>query len=109
MKLLKIDKNLGHYLGEQGGFTSIDKITKEDILRLVNLTLAEEVELDEYDEKAIKNPAHQILYKNISEKIANLKERRQEFTDASERLYLVEYEKYRDKPPLQGAEDEAAK
>jgi len=107
MKLLKIEGNLGHYLGDQGDFAPVDKITKEDLLRLVNLTLAEEVEFDEYDDEAIKNQAHQILYKSISEKIASLKERKQEFTDESERLYLEEYEKYRDKPAQQGAEGDA--
>ncbi len=107
MKLLKIEDNQGYYLGDQGDFAPIDKITKEDLLRLVNLTLSEEVEFDEYDAEAIKNQAHQILYKSIFEKIAGLKERKQEFTDESERLYLVEYERYRDKPSQQGAEGDA--
>ena len=107
MKLLKIEGNRGHYLGDQGDFAPIDEITKEDLLRLVDLTLAEEVEFDEYDDDAIKNQAHQILYKSIAEKIVSLKERKQEFTDESERLYLEEYEKYRDKPSQQGAEGDA--
>ncbi len=107
MKLLKIESNHGHYLGDQGDFAPIDKVTKEDLLRLVNLTLAEEVEFDEYDDETIKHQAHQILYKSISEKLVSLKERKQEFTDESERLYLEEYEKYRDKPSQQGAEGDA--
>ena len=101
MKLLKIENNLGHYRGDQDDFAPIDKITKEDLLRLVDLALSEEVEFDEYDAEAIKNQAHQILYKSIFEKIANLKKRKQEFTDESERLYLEDYEKYRDKPSQQ--------
>ncbi len=109
MKLLKIEGNHGHYLADQGEFTPIDKITKEDLLRLVDLTLAEEVEFDEYDDEAIANQAHQILYKSIFEKLAGLKERKQEFTDESERLYLEEYEKYRDKPSQQGAEGDVAR
>jgi len=107
MKLLETKDKLGYYLGNQGDFVPIDKITKEDLLRLVNLTLAEEVEFDKYDDEAIKNQAHQILYKSIFEKIAGLKERKQEFTDESERLYLEDYEKYRDKPSQQGAEGDA--
>jgi hypothetical protein len=96
MKLLKIEGNAGWYLGNQGDFAPIDKITKQDLLRLVSLTLAEETEVDEFDEEAIKNQAHQIIYKSVSEKLGGLKERRQAFTDESERLYLQEYEKYRD-------------
>ncbi len=107
MKLLKIEDNLGHYLVDQDDFAPIDKITKEDLLWLVDQTLAEEVEFDEYDDEAIKNQAHQILYKSISEKLASLKERKQEFTDESERLYLEEYEKYKDNQSQQGAEGDA--
>jgi hypothetical protein len=104
MKLLKIENSIGYYLNDQGAFSSIDKITKEDLLRLVGLTLSEAIELDEYDELAIKNQAHQILYRSIFEKLNGLGERQQEFTDESARLYLQEYERYRDKPSQQRAE-----
>ena len=65
MKLLKAESNLGQYLSESGQYNPIDKITKEDLLRLVNLTLQEDVEFDEYDEDMIKNEAHRILYKSV--------------------------------------------
>ena len=39
MKLLKTEDNLGFYLCKSGNFDPIDKITKEDLLRLVELTL----------------------------------------------------------------------
>lgn len=95
MKLLKIKDNQGHYLGEDGSFIPVDRITKEDLLRLAELTLTEEVEFDEYESEAIKNQAHQILYRSVYEKLRGLRDRRQEFADESERLYLQEYEKYR--------------
>ncbi len=101
MKLLKIEDNLGYFLDDQGEFVLVDKITKEDLLRLVNLTLGEEVELDEYNDEALKNQAHQIVYKSIFEKLRGLRERSQEFIDESERLYLHEYEKYKDEPSQQ--------
>jgi len=104
MKLLKIEDNHGHYLDDNNKFTPIDKITKEDLLRLVDLTLTEEVEFDEYDNEAIKNQAHQILYRSIYEKLRGLRDRKEEFTDESERLYLQEYERYRDEPSQQGTE-----
>jgi len=103
MKLLKTEDNHGHFLDEDDSFTPIDKITKEDLLRLAELTLTEEVEFDEYDEEAIKNQAHQILYQSIYEKLRGLRNRKQEFTDESERLYLQEYEKYREEPSQQVA------
>lgn len=96
MKLLKIENNLGFYFVETGKYNSVDKITKEDLLRLVNLTLQDEVEFDSYDDNAIKNQAHQIVYKSVFEKLRGLKDRRKEFIDESERLYLKEYERYKE-------------
>ena len=104
MKLLKTEDNLGFYLRDLGNYDSIDKITKEDLMRLVDLTLQEEVEFDDYDENVIKNEAHRIVYKNILEKLKDLQERKQEFVDQSERLFLHEYEKYRDDSPQPSAE-----
>jgi hypothetical protein len=54
------------------------------------------VKFDAYDENAIKNQAQQIVYKSVVQKLMDLKGRRQEFIDDSERLFLKEYEKYRD-------------
>jgi len=95
MKLLKISDNLGYFLNEAGEFLPIDKITKEDLLRLVDLTLGEDGEFDEFDKEKIKNQAHQIVYKSIYEKLRDLGNRKQEFIDESERLYLADYEKYK--------------
>ena len=47
MKLLKIEDSRGHFLLEDGSFAEIDKITKEDLLRLVDLTLSEEETMEE--------------------------------------------------------------
>lgn len=96
MKLLKAEGGLGHYLADKGTYSPIDKINKDDLLRLVNWTLHEkDVEFDDYDETAIKNQAHQVIYKNVVQKLRALKARRTAFIDESERLYLTEYEKYR--------------
>jgi len=104
MKLLKIDQNLGYYLNAENVYAPVDKITKEDLLRLVDLTLNEEdVEIDAYNENDVKHQAHQIIYKSIFEKLRDLRSRRQEFIDESERLYLQEYEKYRKESSQQGA------
>jgi hypothetical protein len=46
-------------------------------------------------EYAIKNQAHQLIYKSIAQKLGALRKRRQEFIDESARLFLTEYEKYR--------------
>ncbi len=95
MKLLTINSGKGHFLRD-GEEQPIDQLTKEDILRLVDLTLEEsEIEFDAYNEDSLHNQAHQIIYKNIYTKLMRLRERRNEFINESERLFLVEYENYR--------------
>jgi len=107
MKLLKIEENVGLYLDVHNDYVEVNRITKEDLLRLVDLTLRDDVEFDEYSDGAIKNQAHQIVYRNIYEKLRDLKGRKEEFIDQSERLYLEEYEKYRDQPSQQADPPEA--
>jgi len=97
MKLLSVRDNCGHYRNENGDFNPIDKIGKEDLLRLVNWVLHEDkVEFDPYDEKTIKNQAHQIIYKSVIRKLQDLRDRKQKFLDESARIYLDDYQKYRD-------------
>lgn len=95
MKVLKIEDNQGFYTTTGDAYNSIDKINKDDLLKLVELTLEGDVEIDEYSEEMLKNQAHQIIYKNIYEKLLDLQKRRDEFKDESERLFLQEYEKYK--------------
>ncbi len=95
MKALKIENNHGHFLTEENDYETVDKIDKAILLRLVNLALEDDFEVDEYDEGELKNQAHQIIYKSISEKLNDLHQKRNQFRDESERLYLDEYEKYK--------------
>jgi hypothetical protein len=96
MKLLRIDET-GQFLKADGTYELIDKINKDDLLRLVDRTLEDEnFEMDAYDDKLIKNQAHQVIYKSICQKLAELRKRRREYIDESARLYLDEYERYRE-------------
>jgi len=96
MKLLRISDSTGHFLGSNNQFLSIDRITKDDLLRLANLTLDEdEVEFDEYDEQVLKNHAHRVIYKNVIQKLQDLRARRKEFADQAARLFHEDYERYR--------------
>lgn len=96
MKLLRINEHSGEFLSMNGDYSSIDKIGKDDLLRLVDRTLSDdEVDWDIYDDQAIKNQAHQVIYKSVCQKLIDIKKRRQEFADESARLFLDEYERYR--------------
>lgn len=95
MKALKIENHQGHFLTAEDSYETVDKIDKAVLLRLVNLALENNFQIDEYDEVELKNQAHQIIYKSISEKLNDLHQKRNQFRDESERLYLDEYEKYK--------------
>jgi hypothetical protein len=95
MKALKIENSQGYFLTEEGDYEAVDKIDKTILIELVNLALKDDFEIDEYDEVSLRNQAHQIIYKSISEKLNDLNQKRQQFRDESENLYLKEYEKYK--------------
>lgn len=96
MKLLKIEDNKGFFLRTEDKYLPLDELSKDDLLRLVSQTLENEVEFDLYDDDKLKNQAHQIIYKNVYEKLSALHARREEFFDESERLFLADYEKYKE-------------
>lgn len=96
MKLLRISESAGHFLNATGGYTAIDQIKKEDLLRLANMTLHEEVaDYDQYDDALVKNQAHQVIYKSVYLKLTQLRTRKKEFLDESARLFLDDYDRYR--------------
>jgi hypothetical protein len=96
MKLLRIADSQGQFLASNGLYVGIDRITKEDLLRLVGLAIDDEsAELDEYDGEAIKNQAHKVIYKSVALKLSDLRKRRKQFIDEAARLFLEEYESYR--------------
>jgi len=102
MKRLKIDEGKGYFLGDDSEDQPVDKLTKEDLLRMVDLTLNEdEILFDDYDEDSLHNQAHRIIYKSVYAKLHSLRERRSEFVDESERLFLGEYEAYRVNPAVE--------
>lgn len=97
MKLLRIADNGGQFLAVDRSYTAIDKITKEDLLRLVGKLIDDEsAEFDVFDAAFIKNQAHQVIYKSVSQKLAELRTRRTEFIDESARLFLEDYDRYRE-------------
>lgn len=97
MKLLRIDGNQGYFRAVSGDYIPVEKISKDNLMQLVTWILSEaDTEMDAYDESRIKNQAQQIIYKNVESKLRSLRERAKEFVDESQRLFLTEYEKYRD-------------
>ncbi len=94
MKLLKIEDSKGYFYVSDEKYLPMDKLSKLELMKLVDLTLENNIEMDEYDEDEIKHQAHQIIYKSVFNKLNSLDDRKQEFIDESERIFLAEHEKY---------------
>lgn len=113
MKLLSISDGKGFFLAEDGSNRPLSQISKEDLLRLVDLTLTVDISMDPYDSAQLLNQAHQIIYENVWSRLTELASRKKEFVDQSKRLYLSEFERYKSdlpprfEPPAQGLGESA--
>ena len=94
MKVLKIEDGKGLFLNSKDNYVLIDEIGKDDLMFLVNLTLNNEILMDEFSANILKNQAHQIIYKSIYEKIKALNENKNSFKDESDRKYLDAIKRY---------------
>lgn len=95
MKYLKIENNKGHYLTSSNQWVEIDKISKEDLMYLLNKAVSEEFLMDEYIEENIGHKAHQIVYKSIHEKFSELVQNKNVFKDECDSIFKSAIEKYK--------------
>ena len=98
MKYLKIEGNKGYFTIDGTNWLPIDEIDKHHLLKLLDFALEKDFEMDEFESEKIGNQAHQIIYKNIFEKLNDLKNKKERFKDESEALYKNALEKYSSPP-----------
>jgi hypothetical protein len=91
---LKIDDNKGYFLKEDNTYEDIDKIGKDDLMRLIDLAVSVDFQMDEFDEEQMRNPAHRIIYKTLYFKFQKLVENKDRFIDESSNLFKEAYQKY---------------
>jgi len=94
MKILKIESGKAHFCIDGNSWKLIDTIDKDALMSLLRLVLTSEVEMDDYNEGLLANPAHQIIYKSISTKLKDLIPQKSKFKDESDRTYLEAIERY---------------
>ena len=97
MKYLKIDNNQAFFIKDKAKpeeWTEIDKIEKEDLMKLLDFAADDDFEMDDYDEAILANKAHQIIYKNINEKLNVFLTNKDRFKDQTEDIYKETLEKY---------------
>lgn len=99
MNYLKINKNQVWFRTDQTAesYKGINEINKEDILKLVKLIIEDdEFEMEEYNDEKIGNTAHNIIYKNIYEKLNTLKQNRTEIIEEANSDFSAAFNKYRE-------------
>ncbi|ANU54650.1 hypothetical protein I5Q82_06875 [Acutalibacter muris] len=95
MKCLLIENGKGYYALDESNKISLDQLTKEDLLKLLDLVLSSEVEIDPYDENNLQNAAHRIIYRNLCSKLNSLIDNKARFKDESISIYKAAMDKYK--------------
>ena len=99
MKILRIDNRKGEFSVNGVDFRPIDVISKEDILKMIDLITTENCEMDDLsDDKLLPNQAHLIIYKNLIQKFKELLNSKSYFHDLREKTYQDAINKYKVKP-----------
>ena len=94
MKYLEIKNNNVYYVDLEGKKNPIDKITKEDLLYLINKSLEDNFEYDIYESDKIGNQVHNIIYKSIESKIKDFISHKLEIKDEISNTYKDAINKY---------------
>jgi hypothetical protein len=94
MKHLRIDSGKGQYSIDGTVWTDLDKLGKDDLFKLIDLALADNFEMDSYVKEQIPNPAHEVIYRNLSTKLTELLGKRDRFRDESQQLFREALMKY---------------
>lgn len=94
MKYFKVENNKVEFTIDGSSWTPIDQINKDHLLLLIDIALTDDFEMDEFVKENISNQAHQIIYKQIFEKLRDLHSNQKRFKDESEAIYKAAIEKY---------------
>ena len=94
MKHLIIKNEKGYFL-RQGVEVEISEINKDDILALISALIdGEDFEMDQYDSKLLKNPAHNVIYNHLYMRLNDLLTHKSQFVAMSQQTYKDAYQKY---------------
>ena len=96
MIYLKIKNNKGFYRTDSTSenWIELDQISKEDLLKLLEIATSKEFTMDEYKDEILQNPAHNIIYKNIYGKFSELLTNKTRFQDSVNSMYKSAIDKY---------------
>lgn len=97
MTLLKVENNIGKFSIDGTNFIEIEKISKDDILKIFEKVLNEDsiiIEKSNEEDKKINSPAQKIIYDNIYEKISEIISEKDEINSFDDDVYGIAMKKY---------------
>ena len=97
MMLLKVENNVGKFSTDGVNFIEIEKISKDDILKIFEKVLNQDsvtIEMSNEEDKKINSPAQKIIYDNIYEKISEIISERDEINSFDNDEYGIAMKKY---------------
>lgn len=96
MTYLKIDNNKGYFRidGASEEWFELDQISKDHLLKLIELATTEDFSMQEYEDELLRNPAHNIIYRNIYSKFSELLNNKTRFQDSVNAMYKSGIDKY---------------
>ena len=94
MKCLLIENGKGYYSLDGEHKIPLDQITKDDLLKMLDLIIDYDAEMDEYDENLVQHAARKIIYRNLYSKLKDLSSNKTRFKDESTSLYRSAIERY---------------
>lgn len=99
MKCLSVCNGQAFFTDKEGNQQPLDKITKDDILFLIDAITDperenEQFEIDDLTKIEIKNEAHKVIYQNLGGKLQELIDNRTKLFDEAENTYEAAINKY---------------
>lgn len=99
MTLLKVENNKGKFSTDGLNFVEIEKISKDDILKIFEKVLNEDsiiIEESNDEDKKINSPAQEIIYDNIYEKVNEIINEKDEINSFDDDEYYIAIRKYQE-------------
>lgn len=94
MKYLRVDSGKGQYSVDGTDWIDLDRLGKDDLVKLIDLALEDGFEMDAYAKEQIPNPAHEVIYRNLATKLTELLGKRDRFKDESQQQFREALLKY---------------
>ena len=103
MKLIRIKEGTGEFfdfsiykegVNEEDCYKSIENIDKENVLSILSYIIENDVEYDKYESGVFKNPAQDLIYKELSQDMDDLKNKKESIIKEIDDEFKEAEEKY---------------